>query len=132
MPAAPSSFSKGLSSAERPRGPGDTPMKFKLALAVLALWSAGAEARNRPPPLKNPALLNIGIVCRWQNRCIAAQQRAMRRALGHVKKAGLPAWKIQLCNRNSSRNGTRKDWVGFNNCIRNPALKPPRTSRRRR
>jgi hypothetical protein len=107
-------------------------MKLKLALAALALCSAGAEARVRqPPPLKNPALLNIGFVCRWQDRCIKAQQRAMASALTYVRRHDLPAWKIQLCNRNSSRNGTRKDWVGFNNCIRNPALQPPRKRRSR-
>lgn len=105
-------------------------MKWKLALAALALawagaWPAGVEARTKPPPLRNPALLNIGFVCRWQPGCIRTQQRAMERALKYVKKYSLPAWKIQLCNRNSSRNGTRKDWVGFNNCIRNPALRSP-------
>ena len=111
-------------------------MKWKLALAALALWpafawSAGAEARSKPP-LRNPALLNIGFVCRWQPHCIRTQQREMERALKYVKKYSLPAWKIQLCNRNSSRNGTRKDWVGFNNCIRNPALRPPPVPARKR
>lgn len=109
---------------------------MKLALAAVALWSAfglptAAEARSRPP-LHNPALLNIGFVCHWQRSCIRQQQREMRRALAYVKKYNLPAWKVQLCNRNSSRNGTRKDWVGFNNCIRNPALRPPPPPRRTR
>lgn len=108
----------------------DGAMKYKLALAALGLWSAiawsaDAAARTRPPPLRNPALLNIGFVCRWHPRCIRTQERAMERALKYVKTYSLPSWKIQLCNRNSSRNGTRKDWVGFNNCIRNPALRPP-------
>ena len=108
-------------------------MMLKLALAALALCSAAADARTKsPPPLKNPALLNIGFVCRWQNRCIKEQQRAMGHALGYVKRHAPPAWKVQLCNRNSSRNGTRKDWIGFNNCIRNAALQPPRKRRRRR
>ncbi len=103
-------------------------MTFKLALAALALSAAAAPvvAEARPqPPLRNPALLNIGFVCRWQAGCIKQQQRAMERALKYVKQYSLPAWKIQLCNRNSSRNGTRKDWIGFNNCIRNPGLRPP-------
>ena len=103
-------------------------MKWKLVLAALALaagaWPAAAAARSQPP-LKNPALLNIGFVCRWQSGCIRQQQRAMERALKYVARHSLPAWKIQLCNRNSSRNGTRKDWIGFNNCVRNPALRPP-------
>ena len=103
-------------------------MKWKLALTALALgWAAAcpavAEARSKPPPLRNPALLNIGFVCRWQARCIRTQEKAMGRALRYVKKHRVPAWKIQLCNRNSSRNGTRKDWVGFYNCVRNPALR---------
>ena len=99
----------------------------KLALAAVALWSAvglpaASEARTRPPPLRNPALLNIGFVCRWQPRCIRKQEAEMQRALRYVKKHKPPAWTIQLCNRNSSRNVTRKDWVGFNNCIRNHAI----------
>ena len=108
-------------------------MKIKLALAALALCSAGADAARRPPPpLKNPALLNIGFVCRWQNRCIKAQQQAMANSLAYVRRHAPPAWKVQQCNRNSSRDGTRKDWIGFNNCIRNPALKPQRKRRSRR
>ena len=111
-------------------------MKLKFALAAFALgcagsWPAIADARSKPPPLKNPALLNIGFVCRWQSRCIARQEREMERALRFVRKNHIPAWKIQLCNRNSARNGTRKDWVGFNNCVRNAALRPPVKSRRR-
>ena len=110
-------------------------MKLTLALAAFALgagaWPAIADARPRPPPLKNPALLNMGFVCRWQSHCIAKQQRAMDRALKFVRRTPPPAWKIQLCNRNSARNGTRKDWVGFNNCVRNATLRPPPRSRRR-
>ena len=105
-----------------------TSMTIKLAIAAVALWSAPgltASAQAKPPPLRNPALLNIGFVCRWQPRCIRQQETEMQRALRYVKKYNPPSWKIQLCNRNSSRNGTRKDWRGFNNCIRNPALRPP-------
>ena len=100
-------------------------MGIKLILAAVALLSVGAEARTKPAPLKNPVLLNIGYVCSWQNRCIGKQQRAMKSALGYVEKYRPPAWKVQVCNRNSSRNGTRKDWIGFNNCVRNPAIRPP-------
>ena len=104
-------------------------MTMKFALAAVALSAAvglpaAADARSRPP-LRNPTLLNIGFVCHWQARCIKQQQRAMKRALGYVKTYQPPAWKIQVCNRNSSRNGTRKDWIGFDNCIRNPAVRPP-------
>jgi hypothetical protein len=100
-------------------------LKFKLLCTALALSSAAAAAQSRwapVPPLKDPALLNIGFVCRWQRPCIDKQRAAMLTSLRYVKSHKPSAWKIQLCNRNASRNGTRKDWVGFNQCIRNPAL----------
>jgi hypothetical protein len=112
-----------------------TSRTIKLAFAAVALWSVvGLPAAAGVPPLRNPALLNIGFVCHWQSHCIRRQQGQMRQALGYVKSSSPPAWKIQLCNRNASRNGTRKDWVGFNNCIRNPALRqpPPPTRRKSR
>ena len=111
-------------------------IRLKLALVALALCSAGAssagaQSRSKPPPLRNPALLNIGFVCKWQARCIRRQESAMDRALKYVRKYRPPAWKVQLCNRNAGRNGTRVDWIGFNNCVRNPALRPPARKRRR-
>ena len=102
-------------------------LSFKLLSAAIALCAPAAvlaQSRWEPvPPLKNPALLNIGFVCRWQSACIDKQNHAMRVSLTYVKKRKPPAWKVQLCNRNASRNGTRKDWVGFNRCIRNPAIR---------
>jgi hypothetical protein len=108
-------------------------MKRMLALAAMTASSLGAaaDARRDPPPLRNAALLNMGFVCRWQDPCIRKHQKAMVRALKYVKKYEPPAWKIQLCNRNASRNGTRVDWVGYDNCIRNPNLKPPPARKRR-
>ena len=112
-------------------------MKARLALAVLFFGSAGmlaaapAEARAKPP-LRNPALLNIGFVCRWQSPCIRTQEKAMFRSLKHMRSYPPAAWKVQLCNRNSARNGTRKDWVGFENCLRNTALRAPPKQRRKR
>lgn len=111
-------------------------MKRTLAFAALAMvstgaWPAEAAAASRPP-LRNPALLNIGFVCKWQSRCIRRQQTAMGRALGYVRKSRPPAWKIQVCNRNAGRNGTRVDWIGFNNCVRNPAVQPPPAPARKR
>ena len=101
-------------------------MLLTLIIAAIALSSAAAangQARWQPvPPLKDPALLNIGFVCRWQSPCITRQRAAMRSSLRYVKSNRTPAWKIQLCNRQSYRNGTRKDWVGFNRCVRNPSL----------
>jgi len=104
-------------------------MMTRLILAALALGAAGSEASPRSPPLNDPVLLNMGIVCKWNERCIAKQRRAMKAALSYVTKNRVP-WKIEVCNRNSARNGTRKDWIGFNNCIRNPAIQ--RLASRRR
>lgn len=99
-------------------------MKLALALSAFALCAAASSARARAP-LHNPALLNIGLVCKWQTRCIKRQEQAMGRSLKYVRKYRPPAWKIQLCNRNASRRGTRVDWVGYHNCIRNETLRPP-------
>jgi hypothetical protein len=114
-------------------------MRWKLAFVALlafpagaVLAPAGAEAATQLPPLKNPAVLNIGFVCRWDDRCIDRQKAAMRHSLKYVAKVQPPAWKIQLCNRNAGRNGTRVDWVGFHNCVRNPDLRPPPKPRKRR
>lgn len=106
-------------------------MNVALILSVLALWVSGAEARRAAPPLNDPVLLNIGFVCKWQIPCIEKQQRAMSQSLSYLKSRATPAAKIHLCNRNSSRSGTRKDWIGFNNCIRNPAIRPKRSAKRR-
>jgi hypothetical protein len=109
-------------------------MKLNVVCAAFALWSAGAAAHVNAPPLKNPAILNIGFVCRWQTSCIRKQENAMVHSLKYVEKYDPPAWKIQLCNRNASRNNTRVDWVGFSNCVRNPTLRPPppKITRKRR
>ena len=108
-------------------------MKLKVTCAAFALWPAGAVAHINAPPIKNPAILNIGFVCRWQTSCIRKQKNAMEHSLKYVEKYDPPTWKIQLCNRNASRNSTRVDWIGFSNCVRNPALRPPpRVTRKRR
>ena len=98
-------------------------MKRMLVAALLALpamaaaWSAA--------PLYDPVSLNIGLACQWQERCIGKQQKAMKRALKFVKKYRPPTWRIQLCNRNAARKRGRVDWVGFDHCVRNAALRPP-------
>ena len=33
-------------------------------------------------------------------------------------------WRVELCNRNAGKGGYRVDWVGFDHCIRNAALRP--------
>ncbi|MCL6729969.1 hypothetical protein [Sphingomonas hankyongi] len=63
---------------------------------------------------------------------MAQQQKAMNKALKYVRKHDLPAWRIHMCNRNAARTRYRVDWVGFENCIRNTALRdpPPRAVRK--
>jgi hypothetical protein len=114
-------------------------MNLKLALVALLAFPVGAvvgpsvaHAAMQLPPLKNPAVLNIGFVCRWDDRCIDRQKGAMRSALKYVAKNPPPSWKIQLCNRNAGRNGTRVDWVGFHNCVRNTELRQPPKGRKHR
>lgn len=90
---------------------------------ALAIAGAGSALAQKRAPLYDPVLLNIGLNCQWQNRCIAAQTRAMKRARGFVAGRKPPLWRIHQCNRNAARIGGRVDWVGFDNCIRNPKLK---------
>ena len=98
-------------------------MKWMLAVAVLILTLAAAAARG-PVPLRDPVVLNIGLNCQWQQRCMDDQRAAMSRALGFVRKQRPAAWRIHQCNRNAARSRSRVDWVGFDNCIRNAALRP--------
>lgn len=110
-------------------------MRLTLAIAAAILGTGGAgSTQAKLPPLRDPVFLNIGFVCQWQERCMDRQRRAMKRALAYVKKNHPPAWKIQLCNRNASRNRGRGrvDWVGYYNCIRNPGLRQPARAVRRR
>jgi hypothetical protein len=92
-------------------------------LALLIVLPASREA-SAAPPLRDPVSLNIGFVCQWQQRCMAVQKSAMKRSLKYVRKQQPPAWRIQICNRNAARSRFRVDWVGFDNCVRNAALRP--------
>ena len=98
-------------------------MRWTLA-ALLAAMAPAAIAAQARVPLYDSIRLNIGINCRWQQTCIRDQERAMTRALRYVKNEQPPEWRIHLCNRNASRGRNRVDWVGFDNCIRNTALRP--------
>lgn len=89
------------------------------ASAILAVSSAAAPGRI----VHDPVALNIGVNCQWQSSCMTLQRSAMKRSLAYVSAAHPPHWKIQLCNRNASRGGDRVDWVGFDHCINNAALK---------
>ena len=90
------------------------------ALAIVHGAPAAAAA-----PLRDPVVLNIGLNCQWQQRCIEKQHHAMKRALSYVAKKRPAAWRIEQCNRNAARKRNRVDWVGFDNCIRNATLKAP-------
>jgi hypothetical protein len=100
--------------------------------AILLTLSSAAMAAQAAVPLYDSIGLNIGFNCRWQQSCIAEQQRAMKHSLVYVKKRQPPVWRVHLCNRNASRGRNRVDWVGFNNCIRNASLGPPRRSAKKR
>ena len=108
---------------------------MKLAALAVAFIVAGVPtgAHAKLPPLRDPVFLNIGFVCQWQDGCIQKQQSAMKRSLSYVGKHDPPQWKIELCNRNASRNRGRGrvDWIGYENCIRNQSLRPASTRRRR-
>jgi hypothetical protein len=101
----------------------DGAMRWALLFGIVGLCKlpAGAEART---PLGDPVTLNIGINCQWQQHCIKAQTKAMKRALKYVGQTPLPPWHVQLCNRNAGRQRVRVDWIGFDNCIRNASLRP--------
>jgi hypothetical protein len=107
-------------------------MERILAAAALAAIPLAASSA-RTPVLHDGITLNIGVNCQWQPRCMAQQRAAMNRALRFVARAHPPRWRIQLCNRNAARGGNRVDWVGFDHCIRNGALRqsPPLKKRRR-
>lgn len=91
--------------------------------AILGMLAAAAAAGSGVAPINNPAILNIGYLCGWQEQCMSRQERAMNRALAYVKHRHPPLWKVQQCNRNASRKRARVDWIGFNNCIRNKSVR---------
>lgn len=96
---------------------------FALLFAIIAAGLAlPAQARA---PITEPAALNIGLNCQWQLNCIREHKRAKGRALKYVEKYKPAVWRVQLCNRNAGRGRLRVDWVGFDHCIRNQALRPP-------
>jgi hypothetical protein len=99
--------------------------RLVIALALgSGLALAGGPARAIIP-LRDPIALNIGLSCQWRQDCISGQHRAMKKSLGFVRKYKPPTWRIELCNRNAARGRFRVDWVGFDHCIRNEALRPP-------
>jgi hypothetical protein len=95
------------------------PVRWVIAALLLA-GETGAFAAAAP--LYDSTRLNIGLNCRWEQKCISAQTRAMERGLAYVKSHRPPQSAIHLCNRNARRARYRVDWIGFYNCIRNPYL----------
>lgn len=61
-------------------------MVVALSLAALLLHSVYLGKPRDPPPIHNPAFLNIGQVCKWESRCIKKQRQAMNRALKYVQR----------------------------------------------
>ena len=93
------------------------------AAAALTMVPIGGGVEARAI-LYDAVALNIGINCQWQTGCIKLQRTAMKRALSYVERDRPAQWRVQLCNRNASRGPNRVDWVGYDHCIRNPAIKP--------
>ena len=103
----------------------DWPVRSITFVPVAAGLIAVAGAATARPPIYNAVTLIIGLNCQWQQRCMARQEAAMKRALDYVRVARPANWRVQQCNRNAARGRYRVDWVGFDNCIRNASLRPP-------
>ena len=101
----------------------DAGMRWAFVLGIVGLCALAPNAAARAP-LGDPVALNIGINCQWQQSCMKTQGKAMKRALKYVQQTQPPLWRVQLCNHNAGRQRMRVDWVGFDNCIRNPVLRP--------
>jgi hypothetical protein len=106
-------------------------VRGRAALAAFGFCFVASEA-HATAPIYDPVTLNIGINCQWQQRCQRQQTKAMNDARKFIAAYEVPLWRIQVCNKNARRGPARLDWVGFNSCIRNPALVPPATTKRRR
>lgn len=111
-------------------------LRIGAAAALLVMISATGHAGQTSAIRADPVALNIGLICQWQMACISRQKRAMDKSLKYVAKYGPPQWRVQQCNRNASRGGQRKDWIGFDKCVRNAALRyvappPPAKAKRK-
>ena len=96
---------------------------FAASVLAAAIFGSVPPASARNAPLNDPASLNIGFICRWDTKCMRKQEKAMSRAHRYVRSKRPPALQVQQCDRNASRGYGRVDWVGFNNCIRNRAIR---------
>ena len=103
-------------------------MSWMLPFASLLLLGAVSASRA---PVRDRLALNIGINCRWEPQCIRTQQFGRRDAVQYIRRYNPPRWRIAQCRRNARRYGNRLDWTGFNNCVRNAAIRyRPRALRR--
>jgi len=93
--------------------------------AAFLPFSAAHAANQVGGMLADPVMLNIGLSCRWEKRCMSAQQSAMKKSLKYVSKYRPPEWRVHLCNKNAKKSRSRIDWGGFDHCVRNEALRPP-------
>ena len=100
-----------------------------LALILAMMATVDAAAQRRPPPV-HPVVRNINSLCKSQDSCVQRQWRGMQAAFAYMRAKRLPVWKIEQCNRNAAKQRSRIDWVGFNNCIRNPKVKAPKATGR--
>lgn len=102
-----------------------------LLIATAVAFAGVASEAPATAPLYDPVALNIGISCQWQQSCQRRQTKAMRAADKYIAKVNPPLWRIHLCNKNARRGQARVDWIGFNACIRNTKLLPPKAEPRR-
>jgi hypothetical protein len=98
-------------------------MKRNVAFAALALIASPVEGHGMAP-LYDPVILNVGISCQWERHCERRQLKAMSHARKFIAHKRPPIWRIHMCNRNARRGPARVDWIGFDDCMRNPNLRP--------
>ena len=90
----------------------------------MLVFAASQAAEARRVPAIHPVVRNINLLCKSQSACVQRQWRAMQNAFAFMRAKRLPVWKIEQCNLNAAKQRTRIDWIGFNNCIRNPKVRP--------
>ena len=64
------------------------------AILLIGLGIFGARQHHAVAPIHDPALINIGMVCRWDRSCIYVQQAAMRRSMPNSQQKSP---KLALC-----------------------------------
>ncbi len=103
------------------------PMMRWIAPLMLGLATAGVADAARGPAV-HPVVRNINLLCGSQSACVQRQWRSMQNAFAFMRTKRPPVWKIEQCNRNAAKQRSRIDWIGFDNCIRNPKVKAPKVT----